>query len=226
MKKLLLEYSSIIANTIIGFTFGIGFFLLFINFYHFKEVNNYYVKDDGDLEVLSEFKNSLDEINNNINSFNPNTYNGVNNVYTLSIIKSKLDSCVNNINDKQVLNILSKKKIDINDVYILQKKYQNNVVNECLVKQLYDLVDEDGMLFGKTKPFIKDNINQLRYSSDYLKNNLKNNSSYFFNSDNSKLNVFDVTKDSYFQVLVYYRQSIQFVKDISIWYRDLVVGEL
>ena len=121
---------------------------------------------------------------------------------------------------------MSKKKIDINDVYILQKKYQNNVVNECLVKQLYDLVDEDGMLFGKTKPFIKDNINQLRYSSDYLKNNLKNNSSYFFNSDNSKLNVFDVTKDSYFQVLVYYRQSIQFVKDISIWYRDLVVGEL
>lgn len=226
MKKLLLEYSSIIANTIIGFTFGIGFFLLFINFYHFKEVNNYYVKDDGDLEVLSEFKNSLDEINNNINSFNPNTYNGVNNAYTLSIIKSKLDSCVNNINDKQVLNILSKKKIDINDVYILQKKYQNNVVNECLVKQLYDLVDEDEMLFGKTKPFIKDNINQLRYSSDYLKNNLKNNSSYFFNSDNSKLNVFDVTKDSYFQVLVYYRQSIQFVKDISIWYRDLVVGEL
>lgn len=223
MKKLLLEYSSIIGYTIIGFVFGLSFFLLFINFYHLKEVNTYYIKSDEDLKVVSEFKNSLNQINNNISSFDSNNYKGTQNIYNLSSIGSRLESCVNHIDNEQLFSILDKSKINVYDVYILQQNYQNNVINECLVKQLYDLVDEDNLLLKDIKPFIKNNIDQFRYSNDYLQSNLKNNSSYFFSSDSSKLNIFDITRDSYFQVLLYYRQSIDLLNDISIWYKDMVV---
>ena len=39
MKKLLLEYTNIIGYTIVGLVFGLSFFLLFINFYHAKELS-------------------------------------------------------------------------------------------------------------------------------------------------------------------------------------------
>ena len=39
MKRVLLEYINIFAYAIIGLVFGFSFFLLFINFYHYKEIN-------------------------------------------------------------------------------------------------------------------------------------------------------------------------------------------
>ena len=37
MKKVLLEYASMIGYTVTGLVFGVAFFLLFINFYHSQE---------------------------------------------------------------------------------------------------------------------------------------------------------------------------------------------
>ena len=39
MKKILFEYINIFAYVIVGLAFGFSFFLLFLNFYHYKEVN-------------------------------------------------------------------------------------------------------------------------------------------------------------------------------------------
>ena len=39
MKKLLVEYAKIFGYTFTGLIFGLAFFLLFINFYHYKEIN-------------------------------------------------------------------------------------------------------------------------------------------------------------------------------------------
>ena len=184
MKKLLIEYCNIIAYSITGIVFGFSFFLLFINFSHYKDVNTTYKKQDSDFKINQILKTKLEKINDNANSFNPNVYKGSENIYSLSSIKSRLSICVSKINNDELTKILDKKVIDIKDVYDMQQFYQINIANECLVKQLYEVstLSDKFQISGlsNVSPFMEDNINNLIKSSDYLQRVIKNNSSYYF----------------------------------------------
>ena len=230
MKNIFFEYSKILGYTTIGLILGLSFFLLFLNFYHYKEVNTSYVKNVDDLGVSQELQSELTTIKNNYSKFNINNYNGNEDIYSMTAIQSKLDLCVKNIDKSKIFNLLNKKEVFINDIYIMQQEYQNTIVNDCLIKQLYDLtiIDDNKSVnisnLSLIAPFLKDNIDVLKNINDYLQSNIKNNSSYSFNSDNSKLNVFNVTKDSYYQIVSSYRKSINLIKDVSIWYSNIIGG--
>lgn len=130
MKKVLLEYSSIIGYTIIGLIFGLSFFLLFLNFYHYNEVNYYYQKSNDDLNLSSELKEQLNAIEENINFFDINLYSGNEDIYSLDDVGNRLKLCVKNINDSEFFEVLDKNKISILDVYKLEQSYENDIVNE------------------------------------------------------------------------------------------------
>lgn len=225
MKKLLIEYCNIIAYSITGIVFGFSFFLLFINFYHYKDVNTTYKKQDSDFKINQILKTKLEKINDNANSFNPNVYKGSENVYSLSSIKSRLNICVSKINNDELTKILDKKVIDIKDVYDMQQFYQINIANECLVKQLYEVstLSDKFQISGlsNVSPFMEDNINNLIKSSDYLQRVIKNNSSYYFSSNSNKIDLYDQTKDSYYALLNNYTEAVDFIYDVSLWYSEV-----
>lgn len=225
MKKLLIEYCNIIAYSITGIVFGFSFFLLFINFYHYKDVNTTYKKQDSDFKINQILKTKLEKINDNANSFNPNVYKGSENIYSLSSIKSRLNICVSKINNDELTKILDKKVIDIKDVYNMQQFYQINVANECLVKQLYEVstLSDKFQISGlsNVSPFMEDNINNLIKSSDYLQKVIKNNSSYYFSSNSNKIDLYDQTKDSYYALLNNYTEAVDFIYDVSLWYSEV-----
>lgn len=225
MKNLLIEYCNIIAYSITGIVFGFSFFLLFINFYHYKDVNTTYKKQDSDFKINQILKTKLEKINDNANSFNPNVYKGSENVYSLSSIKSRLNICVSKINNDELTKILDKKVIDIKDVYDMQQFYQINIANECLVKQLYEVstLSDKFQISGlsNVSPFMEDNINNLIKSSDYLQRVIKNNSSYYFSSNSNKIDLYDQTKDSYYALLNNYTEAVDFIYDVSLWYSEV-----
>lgn len=225
MKKLLIEYCNIIAYSITGIVFGFSFFLLFINFYHYKDVNTTYKKQDSDFKINQILKTKLEKINDNANSFNPNVYKGSENIYSLSSIKSRLNICVSKINNDELTKILDKKVIDIKDVYDMQQFYQINIANECLVKQLYEVstLSDKFQISGlsNVSPFMEDNINNLIKSSDYLQRVIKNNSSYYFSSNSNKIDLYDQTKDSYYALLNNYTEAVDFIYDVSLWYSEV-----
>lgn len=225
MKKLLIEYCNIIAYSITGIVFGFSFFLLFINFYHYKDVNTTYKKQDSDFKINQILKTKLEKINDNANSFNPNVYKGSENIYSLSSIKSRLNICVSKINNDELTKILDKKVIDIKDVYDMQQFYQINIANECLVKQLYEVstLSDKFQISGlsNVSPFMEDNINNLIKSSDYLQKVIKNNSSYYFSSNSNKIDLYDQTKDSYYALLNNYTEAVDFLYDVSLWYSEV-----
>ncbi len=225
MKKLLIEYCNIIAYSITGIVFGFSFFLLFINFYHYKDVNTTYKKQDSDFKINQILKTKLEKINDNANSFNPNVYKGSENIYSLSSIKSRLNICVSKINNDELTKILDKKVIDIKDVYDMQQFYQINIANECLVKQLYEVatLSDKFQISGlsNVSPFMEDNINNLIKSSDYLQKVIKNNSSYYFSSNSNKIDLYDQTKDSYYALLNNYTEAVDFIYDVSLWYSEV-----
>ena len=228
MKKLFIEYFNIIGFAITGIIFGFAFFLIFINFYHYKDVNSKYIKQDSDYKVNNEMKDKIKKINQNISFFDPNTYRGTEDVYSLASVKSRLQMCVTKINSEEFYNILDKKEITIKDVYDMQQFYQISISNECLVKQLYEVANttENSKVkissLNEISPFLEDNIEDLIKSTDYLQKVIKNNSSYSFTSNSSKIDLYDQTKDSYYALLNQYSSAIDYIYDISVWYKGVV----
>ena len=76
------------------------------------------------------------------------------------------------------------------------------------------------------KPIFEDNINNLIYSTDYVQKVIKNNSSYYFNSDSSKIGIFNQTVDTYYYLLNNYNSAIDFIYDISVWYKGIYGGNV
>ena len=225
MKKLFIEYFNLIGFSITGLIFGFTFFIMFINFYHYNDVNSTYIKQDSDYKTNEEIKNKLQRISENITSFDPNKYTGVENVYSLASIKSRLNTCLTKINNEEFSKMNSKKEIDIKDIYELQQFYQINISNECLIKQLYEITSDDSKIkisnMNTTSIFMQDNIENLIKSTEYLQKVIKNNSSYSFSSNSSKADIYDVTKDSYFELMNKYKASIDYVYDVSLWFKEV-----
>lgn len=206
-----------ISYLIITFIMGLSFFLLFINIYHYNEVNYVYEKDDEEIFIADELKKEVSVISLKLAAINLENYTENANYSLLVDTNDRINKCVSILNNENLYNNLDKEKMSILDIYEFQENYQNNVVDECLVKQLYgivDLGDESDIMNN----FIKNNIDIILTDVSYVKNNLLNNSSYYFSTNASKNNVFNLYKESYYQIVSSYRKTVNFVDMVAEWY--------
>ncbi len=228
MIKLLREYSKIIGYTFVGLVFGAAFFLLFLNFYHYKDISKAYVPGENTQREYEDVKVKLQEVKNTIASFNPNTYRGSKDKLMLMTINSKLLLCVNQYEDEDFQKLINKKEFTATDIYNFQNMYQNKIVNGCVVSQLYEL----GLTGESAKfrdpdltavaPFIKLNADMLRKDTEYVYKVLLNNGSYYFSSENTKRDIYDVARDSYNEVNRSYLNSVDLLLEVSRWYRKMI----
>ncbi len=230
MKKFFIEYINILGYVITGLIFGIAFFLLLFNFYHSKEVSTTFTKGDDYVDVYTKNISTIEQIKNNINSFNANNYRGRKDQLDLVSIKSRLDMCVSSFESTKANDIFKKKEVGVLDVYNLISYYQSDIINDCITLQIYGLSNYISNLnsnsFELIKPFIENNATILSSDLDYVKRNLQNNSSYSFSSDYDKINIFNLTRDSYTRVESSYQNSINLVLEVSKWFNKLIGGEI
>lgn len=224
MKKILVEYSNIISYTVIGIVFGFAFFLLFLNLYHYEDVNDVYKKQDSDYQINKELKEKLNNISLNINSVQLN--NTSSNYTNFSNIGLKLNTCVERINTNKFDELLSKNSISISDVYEMQQFYKIDISNECLVKQLYGMTLIENNQYADALSFIEDNIEKLKDSTDYVEKVIKNNSSYSFTSSSTKDDIYNQVRDSYYSIINDYVDAIDFIYDVSFWYKNIAGGSI
>lgn len=218
MKKFFIEYSNIIGFTITGLVFGFAFFLLFLNFYHSVNLNTVYYKDSIVSNKIRESNEKIDLSLKNINEVNINNYSGSLNKIDLLNLYSKINCCIYDV--RSINSQFDKNSFKISDVYDLALIYQNNVLNDCIVKQLYDL--DNVNLLDDYKSLIKLNADNLINDISYLKKNIENNSSYYMSSRNMKENIFELTRDSYIGILNSYHESIELIYQLSIYYKKLL----
>ena len=228
MKKILLEYINIFGYAVVGIVFGFSFFLLFINFYHYKEINETInVKEEME-DYKQKTEEKLTKIKDNINLYQQNTYNGRNNIYDMNGIQIKLNRCVKRFESEESKNLANKESFEIKDVYKLGKFYQNTILNDCIVLQLSSLADESSSYsiasLSTIRPFLKTNINQLLSSNGYITSSLENADNYYFTNDISKSSIFFLAKDSYSAINKNYQNTLDFLVEISEWYKSEVVG--
>ena len=228
MKKILLEYINVFAYAVVGIVFGFSFFLLFINFYHYKEINETInVKEEME-NYKQKTEEKLTKIKDNISLYQQNTYNGRNNIYDMNSIQIKLNSCVKSFESEEYKNLTDKENIEIKDVYKLGKFYQNTILNDCVVLQLSSLADESSSYsitsLSTIRPFLKTNINQLLSNNGYITSSLENADNYYFTNDISKSSIFFLAKDSYSAINKNYQNTLDFLVEISEWDKSEVVG--
>lgn len=220
--KIIKEFSYVFAFSITGLIFGFSFFLLFSNIYSYKEVNSSYEVQDTEFTTYKEMKQKLNSIREIANSFDSNNYNGQEDLFSMVQVQSKLNTCVDKIDTSSFDKLLTKNKIYIKDNYEMQQYYQSVISDECLVKQLYDLTTNKNLKLSgldDSSLFLQNEIDNLIKSTDYIQKEIKSNSSYYFPSTNIKETLYDKTRDSYYSLLDDYKNSIDFVYDIALWYQ-------
>ena len=228
MKRILLEYASMLAFTITGLVFGLSFFLLFINFYHMEELaETVDIASYNDTNKAS-VENKINQIKNNISVYEQSNYQGSLNIYGLNTVKSRLENCVEIIESDDMMNYFDLDQIGINDSYNFTLDFRNKILNDCLVMQLKSMFNTDTIStlpnYNIIKPYVDLNINSLVQSVGYIQSNIENSDHYYYSTDVNKFNFFDLTNDSYFEIVNKYQQTLDLLVEVSNWYRTVVVG--
>ena len=230
MKAFFVEYANIIAKTTIGLIFGVSFFLLFLNFYHYKEIHTTYTPQKENTTNYDTLMEQVNQIKANAQSYSQNTYRGTENVYDMLGLQAKLNFCVAKVETEELKNLLAKESYTVQEVYDLVIYYQDEILNDCIVLQLYSLGDAatspiQSARLKQISPFLRSQMDMmLNNGTGYLKNSLRNNDIYHFSNEDSKNNVFELTKDSYNEIMNRYKTTLEFIKTLSEWYKTMVIG--
>lgn len=228
MKKILLEYANMIAYTITGFVFGLAFFLLFINFYHMQEINTSVDIANYNTSNKQEIVNKINTIKANISVYDRDNYSGNLNIYALNAVQANLQKSVEILESQEMMKYFDYSNIHLKDAYNFSIDFRNNVLNDCLVMQIKSLVNTDTVNtlpnFTVIKPYLEFDIDSLTDSSTYIQSNLENADHYYFSTDTNKTNFFDLTKDSYTNIVAKYQSTLDLLVEFSNWYRSIVVG--
>lgn len=223
------QYVKVINYALMGLVFGFACFYLLANGYHYLEIRkDHYVNFDNQ-PLVQEIEKKLDNINSNISAFNTNAYNGNIPNSKMMVISQNLRSCISSFNNDTYKEIKSKNQISIIDVYNLRESYENNILNDCIVTNLYWTTTITKENFNSTylnnnKKLIELYVNSLLNETSYVKKDLLNNSSYFFNTSIASSSVKDNTKDGFYEVMGAYNQAASFVEFISDWFKNEVEG--
>ena len=227
--EFLRQYLKIINYALIGLVFSFASFYLLSNAYHYLEIRKDYTIIDFNTQPLVEkLEEKLNRVNKNIEAFAGNNYHGPISINQMQVIYYNLKSCVDNFHNDTFQSIINKNKVTIIDVYQLRESYENNILSGCIVNNLYWLTTISNNF---PSPYLLDNkdmiqlhISSLIDETVYLKKDLLNNSSYYFNTSIASSSIKDNTKDGFFEVMSAYNKAANFVEFISNWFRNEVEG--
>jgi len=217
------KYFKIIGYMVLSLVFMFSSFYLLANAYHYLEIRKDYVVNLDQLPVVQELENNLAQVQENINSFDPNNYHGSVPTNNMNMVKENLNNCLLYFKNDTYNEIRQKTKISIIDVYKLSDSYDEQILNNCVVNNLNWVTGEtndyiSGYLVD-TKDMNKMYVHSLVTSTSYLKKDLLNNSSYYYNTNISSSSVKDNTRDGMSEVLEAYNKASKYLLYISDWFK-------
>lgn len=226
MIDILRQYFKFIGYALIGITFGFAFFYLFLNVNHYLEVRRSFSFDGTTDTSVVKINNNLEKIKANINTPIPSEYvNGLN-INDITSVKNRFNVCINVFESEEFSKFMSDDVIDIRDVYYFREFFENEVSSSCLVNQFIPLTTDNAalnkILGTKNKDLYTLVLNDLINSTEYVKNDILNNSNYYFSTKISLVTGKDLTRDSFYQVLSSYEKTTSFLLDLSNRYKEAV----
>lgn len=215
------QYFVILANALIGIAFGYACFYLILNLYHYQEIRRVAYIDFENNASIKAFDEKLQKIESNISKFDSNNYKGELSYGDASKVQMKLKQCVSSFRNDTFTELRKENLIDIKDVYKFSESLSNDVLNDCIVFQLYELTTDnfiDNEYIEQNKKMLQYYMDDLLQDGSYLKKDLGGNSSYFYNTDITNSMVKNDVRDGFYEVLSSYQRALNFVELISDWF--------
>ena len=217
------QYLKILSYVCCSLVFAFASFYLLANLYHYFELKKDFITNFSSEQLVIDIDTKINKIAENANSFNANTYKGKVDINKMSLIKNNLLQCINAINNETMQTMRTKDRITIVDVYNLRESFDDMALNDCIVRNLYWVTSVDES-FGSS--YLVDNkdvnklyIDSLLSSTSYLKKDLLNNSSYYYNTAIASSSVKDNTRDGFYEVMNAYNRVADFTLYVSNWYK-------
>lgn len=221
MRNIIQEFLKVLIYSILGLVFAYASFYLILNFYHHSEVNREYNMVVKENLLYNSVQEKINTIKNNISVKNNNYTGSVNYNYLLAL-KGKLSICADNINNDTFRGLREKTSINIGDMYELKGSYKENVLDACIVSQMYFLTNSSEM--GELRPYIKMSMDSLIKGIDYMDKEILNNSSYFFNTNMALNTVKNDVKEDYVYIMSSYSRAVDLLLEVSNWYKEQLGG--
>ncbi len=225
------QYLKIINYAMIGLVFSFACFYLFSNIYHYFEIRKDFVTNFSTQSLVLDFQKKMSNVSQNISNFNANTYHGNLSANQMQSIYHNLESCTKSFQNTTIKSMMEKDRITIIDVYQLRESYENDILSSCIVNNLYWTTLVTPETYNSAYLLNNKNMMQLYFNAlldetSYLKKDLLNNSSYFYNTSIASSSIKDTTKDGFYEVMGAYGKAASFVEFVSEWFRNEVEGTL
>lgn len=223
------QYLKIINYALIGLVFAFASFYLLSNAYHYLEIRKDFITDFNNQPLVLDFEEKMQNVSKNISSFSTSNYKGNVNINQMQVIYYNLKACTESFKNETIKSMKEKNKITIIDVYQLRESYENDILSSCIVNNLYWTTTIDAATFNSSylinnKDMVQLYVNSLLDETSYLKKDLLNNSSYFFNTSIASSSIKDNTKDGFYEVMGAYSNAASFVEFVSEWFKNEVEG--
>jgi len=112
------QYLKIVSYVCSGLVFAFAAFYFLANLYHYYELRKNYITDFNSQSLVIEMDSALAQIQENINTFNPNTYNGSISTSDMRLLNQNLSNCINSFNNEVINSMREKNVITIIDVML------------------------------------------------------------------------------------------------------------
>ena len=209
MKK----YIHFIGKILLLSIFCFSLYYLVINVFHEKSMNKEIYVSENDT-YYKKFYNNVNAIKNNIDNYSYNKkihkidYNTMNNFY------NKIDYCYTILNND--IELLQENKfLKYYDVYSLNEYFVNNFVNKCFTLNLSWINNISNSYLKEQYTNAKFSIDIITNNSLYLKNELKDNSSYYYNTNYFNEKIRNNLESSYQLILHNYSDFSNIILNLS-----------
>jgi len=223
------DYLKVISYMLIGVVFSVSSFYLFINIFHSLEINREYVVNVGETELVKNYYERIANIQANVQNFNYRTYTGTVDSTKMLTIQQNFKQCANILSDTYLEELKDKQSIDIVDVYKLRDSYENRILSDCIINNLYwtlSLTENkiNSATLKNNQELLNLYVNRLKGATSYLKKDLLNNSSYYFNTSTASSGVKDNVRDGFYETLDAYKNASLYVEYLSEWFKNEAGG--
>ncbi len=222
-------YLKIIGYVLCGLVFSFSAFYLLINIYHMIELKKEVQINIDEQPLVIDYDNGIKQIESKIANFDSTKYEGEIGTMKMLFVENSLKQCVKALKKTNLEQLRGKKSIGIADVYKLRDSYENVILSDCIINSLYWTIslDENGI----KSPYLKNNqemfrlyVSTLKNNTSYLKKDLLNNSSYYFNTSTASSGVKDNVRDGFYETLNAYKTASHYVELLANWFNNEVGG--
>lgn len=217
MKDFFKDYVHIIAMAIVGLVFGVSFYYLLINAFHAASISKVVHVNPSDI-YYQGYQNNLVKIKNNLDrySFDRDKFNY--NITEMQHIYSDINYCYGVLTSNEtIIGYIEGQNLGYVDVYNLNNYFINSLIDSCYTSNLSWIVKDDvrGSLVKERLINASLSLDILSYNSSYVKDELRDNSSYYYNTAISNSTIRDDLNSSYRMVLKNYNSFAEIILELS-----------